>query len=69
VGNYCASPLFADGKIYFWNREGDTTIIKPGVKFEKLASNKLEGSFMASPAAVDGALYVRTDKALYRIGK
>ena len=69
AGNYCASPLFADGKLYFWNREGEATILKPGTKFEKLGANKLDGSFMASPAAVEGALYVRTDKGLYRIGK
>lgn len=66
-GNYCASPLFADGKIYFWSREGETTVVQPGTTFEKLAANKLDGSFMASPAAVGAGLIVRTDKALYRI--
>lgn len=68
-GNYCASPLFADGRIFFFNREGEATAIKPGPEFAKLGVNKLDGAYMASPAAVDGALYVRTDKALYRIQK
>lgn len=65
--NYSASPLFADGRIYLFDREGKTHVLKPGRRFERLAENKLDGSFMASPAVADGSLYLRTDKALYRI--
>jgi outer membrane protein assembly factor BamB len=66
-GNYASSPLFADGKIYFCSREGETTVVRPGVKFERLAVNKLDGGFLASPAAVGNSLLVRTDKAIYRL--
>ena len=66
-GERCSSPLWADGRIYFCNREGVTTVISPADTFEKLAENQLDGSFMASPVAVDKELYLRTDKALYRI--
>ncbi|MFT5523271.1 MAG: outer membrane protein assembly factor BamB [Pirellulaceae bacterium] len=66
-GNHSSSPIYADGKIYFSSQEGDVTVIKPGRTFEVLAKNKLDGQLMASPAAVDGALFIRTDKALYRI--
>ena len=66
-GNFCASPLYADGKIYMFNREGTCTVIKPGTEFKQLASNELDGGFYASAAAVDGALYLRTDKAMYRV--
>lgn len=66
-GNFCASPLLADGKIYVANRDGVTTVIAPGKTFAELAVNKLDGSLMASAAALDRALYLRTDKALYRI--
>ncbi len=66
-GNYAASPLLADGKIYISSREGETTILAPGRTFRRLGSGKLNGSILASPAAVESALYVRTDKALYRI--
>lgn len=66
-GNYSASPLHADGKIYLHNREGVTTVLKTGTTFEVLSKNKLDGDLMAS-AAVDGnALILRTDKAIYRI--
>lgn len=67
-GNFCASPLLADGRIYFMNRDGLTTVIEPGTTFKVLAKNELKETIMASPAAVDGAILVRTDKALYRLG-
>jgi outer membrane protein assembly factor BamB len=66
-GNYAASPLFADGKIYVANRSGETTVLAPGKSFQVLGAGKLAGEILASPAAVGQALYVRTDKALYRI--
>lgn len=68
-GNYAASPMYGDGKIYFCNREGLCTVVKPGRQFHVLAKNELDSGFMASPAAVDGSLILRTTKALYRIGK
>ncbi len=66
-GNFAASPLYADGKIYFLNREGETFVIAPGAEFQLLATNKLDTGCMASPAAIDGALILRTEQALYRI--
>jgi len=66
-GNYAASPLFADGKIYFANREGVTTVIAPGTSYQLLGTGQLPGQILASPIAVGQALYIRTDQALYRI--
>ncbi len=66
-GNYSASPTFADGKIYLHSREGLTTVVKPGTKFEVLEKNQLPGKIFASLAAAGNALYLRTDTALYRI--
>ncbi len=67
-GDYSSSPIFADGKIYIASRTGLTTVIKPGKTYEALGKNQLPGAIMATPAAVDGALILRTDEALYRIG-
>jgi hypothetical protein len=67
-GNFSASPLHADGKIFVSTREGVTAVLKPGRRFELLATNALPGTILASPAAVDGALFLRTEAALYRIG-
>jgi outer membrane protein assembly factor BamB len=66
-GDFSASPLFADGRIYFLNQDGETTVVQPGTTFKKLATNKLAGAHMASPAVVGDAIYLRTDRALYRI--
>ena len=66
-GNHSASPIFANGHIYFQNEEGITTVIKPGAEFQVLARNQLEGSMLASMAAVGSALYIRTESHLYRI--
>lgn len=64
---YWASPLYADGKIYFFDRDGATTVIAPGKTFKTLSQNQLAGELFATAAAVDGALILRTDKALYCI--
>ncbi len=66
-GNHSASPLHAGGKIYFFSHEGETSVIEAATTFKKVATNQLDGRHMASAAAVDHALYLRTDKALYRI--
>ncbi len=46
-----------------------TTVLKAGTTFEVVKRNDLGERALASPAAVDGALYLRTEKALYRIEK
>jgi len=66
-GNYSASPTHANGKIYFHNREGTTTVLAAGKEFKVIGKNKLNGQHMASAAVEGDALILRTDKALYRI--
>ena len=67
-GNYSASPIFTDGRIYFCSHEGKTTVVKPNSeKFESIAENQLDGQLMASPVPSDGALFIRSDKHLYRL--
>jgi len=66
-GNVSSSPIVADGKIYLGNRDGLMYVIQPGKEFKLLAKNELPGAIMATPAAVDSALYVRTEKALFRL--
>jgi outer membrane protein assembly factor BamB len=67
-GDYKASPLAADGRLYLVNLKGLCTVVAAADKFEKLASNPLDGQVIASPAAADGRLYIRTGEALYCIG-
>lgn len=66
---YSSSPVLADGKIYISNEEGTTTVMKAGRQFEVLAVNKFEEYMLSSPAISDGQIFLRTEKALYCIGK
>lgn len=65
---YAASPIHAEGRLYFCNQKGQTTVIKPGRSCEILATNSLESGFMASPAVEGNDLILRTRTHLYRIG-
>ncbi len=66
-GNYSASPIHAAGRIYFFSEDGETHVVRSGTQYELLATNQLDGQFMASPAVVGQALILRTDTHLYRI--
>lgn len=66
-GNFSSSPIFADGRIYLANEQGTTIVLAPGTRFQKLATNKLDGRILASPAVSGKAIYLRTEHHLYRI--
>jgi len=66
-GNYSASPLYADGKIYFLSEEGICTVIAARQEYEELAKNEFGEATLASFAAADGALFARTESSLYRL--
>lgn len=68
-GNFSASPILADGKIYFQSEEGTGFVVKAGTKFELLATNAMNEKSLASYAVADGAIYLRTEKHLYKIEK
>ena len=66
-GNYSASPVFGDGKIFVHSEEGVGTVLKAGKTFEVLARNDLKERSLASYAIDDGVIYIRTAKHLFRI--
>jgi len=66
---YSSSPVLADGRIYATNEEGTTTVVKASGEFEVLAENKLGEYTLSSPAISEGQIFMRTEKALYCIGK
>ena len=67
-GNFSASLLHAEGRIYLLDENGKTFVIAPTKdEYRELAVNELPGRTLASIAAADGALFLRTDKAVYRI--
>jgi outer membrane protein assembly factor BamB len=67
-GDFSASPVFADGRIYFQNEGGVTYIVRPGKTFDLLAQNELGERTLASPAVTDNALFLRSKLHLWRIG-
>src|SRR5262245_26259989 len=67
-GDYKASPLAAEGRIYFLNTSGLCTVVAAGAKFERLAENQLPDSTLASPAISDGHVFIRGRSALYCLG-
>jgi outer membrane protein assembly factor BamB len=69
TGEYSASPVYADGKIWLFSEDGKTTVIEPGRTFTLLAENQLNEGFLASPAVADNSFYLRTRTHLYRIQK
>jgi outer membrane protein assembly factor BamB len=66
-GNYSASPVYAEGKIYLQSEEGLGVVLKAGKEFEKLAENQLEARTLASYAVDDGVIFIRGEDSLYRI--
>ena len=68
-GTYSASMTLAEGRLYFVNEDAQTTVIAASKEFERIAVNELEGRALATPAFVDGAIFLRTDTHLYRIGE
>ena len=67
-GNHSASPIFADGRIYFLSEEGMATVLAPGREFRVLARNQLDGSTLASMAVSARSIFVRSSTHLYRLG-
>ena len=61
--------MFAEGRIYFQNESGIGYVVKAGTTYELLAKNELGERTLASYAVTDGALIVRTESHLWRIGK
>jgi outer membrane protein assembly factor BamB len=67
AGEVFSSPVGADGRVYITSRDGVTTVIKHGPAYEVLAENTLDDGFDASPALVDGEIFLRGYKYLYRV--
>jgi len=68
-GNFSASPIYADGRIYFLSEEGESVVIAPGQQLKHLATNHVDGVTLASMAVAKGSIFIRSETHLYRIGK
>lgn len=68
TGEQHASLVSAAGLVYFLNDHGVTHVVRPGPKFERVAQNKLDDKFFASPALSQGHLFLRGHRQLYCLG-
>jgi outer membrane protein assembly factor BamB len=65
LGNYFASPIAADGKLFLVSQEGKLTVLKAAPEWEVLKVNDLGEEGWSTPAIDGGAVFVRTQAALY----
>ena len=68
-GVFSASPVAGDGKIYLLSEGGETVVLAAGRTPRILARNKLDARQLASPAISGGQLFIRSDDALFAIGR
>ncbi len=68
-GNFCASPVWAEGQIYFLNEAGETIVTEAADQFKVVAKSPLGEKCQASMAVSGGRLFIRSDKNLWCIGR
>ena len=68
-GDYYSSAVAAAGNIYVASQNGVVVVLRAGEQFEVLARNELGEQIMATPAIVDGKIYLRTEKQFFAFGR
>jgi outer membrane protein assembly factor BamB len=68
-GPHFASPIAADGHIFFTSEAGAVVVVPPGSDLTPKVVNALGEDTYATPAIADGRIYVRTTATLYAFGK
>jgi outer membrane protein assembly factor BamB len=63
------SPVYADGRVYITDQQGNTTVFAAGPKYELVSLNRLGERCNASIAISQGNLFIRTHKHLWCVGK
>jgi outer membrane protein assembly factor BamB len=67
-GAFSASPIAADGRLYFANEDGQVYVVRAGKEYVQIAVNEMAEPITATPAIADGLMVVRTARAVYGIG-
>jgi outer membrane protein assembly factor BamB len=68
LGEYYASPVAADNKVFLASRDGKVTVLKAGAQWQVLGVNDLGEEVHATPALSGGRVYLRTRSSLYSFG-
>jgi hypothetical protein len=59
-GAFAASPIAADGRLYFASEDGDVFIARAGREYVEIGKRPMNEVIMATPAISDGVIVVRT---------
>lgn len=68
-GAFSASPVAADGRLYFASEDGEIYVVRAAPKYEEMAWIEMGEVIMATPAISDGLIVVRTLRHVYGIGQ
>lgn len=68
-GEYRASPVAAEGRVYFLNTAGLATVVSASRRYDRLTENQLDDKTLASPAIAGGNIFIRGEKKLYCLGR
>ena len=68
-GTFSASPVAADGRLFFASEDGEVYVVNAGPDLKQIAKNEMKEVIMATPALVDGLIIVRTLGHVYGIGE
>ena len=68
VGNYYASPVYGDGKIYIAGENGFVLVLEEGPEVKLLSRNDMGNDILGTPAIADGRIYLRARKKLICVG-
>ncbi len=66
-GKFSASPIATNDRVYWFSKEGGTTVIEAAAKYTVIVASQIDGALMASPAVFGSTLLLRSDSYLYRI--
>lgn len=66
---FTASPVAADGKVYFAGEDGRVHVLKAGAAYELLATNDMGESTLATPALSEGVMYWRTQRHVVAVAQ
>ncbi len=67
-GVFTASPVIANGKVYFIEESGKTYVVEAAHEFNLVSTNDIRERVLASPAISNGILFLRTDNHLFAVG-
>jgi len=67
-GDYYSSPVGGDGKVYLLSQRGHLTVVSAAGDWQVLHRTRFDDDVYATPALVEGRIYLRTAGHLYCFG-